>query len=72
METKIVSFIGHIIDLFGFLIILYMILRQTSDTYIDIFIEILFVFCTLLNHLIKYILYENIYKKEEHQHEKNK
>ena len=66
----IINFIGSIIDVFGILAILIIILKQSNNDKILISIlNIIFIFCIIFNHLLQYIIYENL-KKEEPNNEK--
>ena len=61
----IIRFIGSTIDVFGTLMILYIILKQSNNDNILISIlTMIFIFCIIFSHLLQYIIYE-ILKKEE-------
>ena len=66
MELKIASFIGHIIDMFGILMILYLTIKQSNNDIVNIFEGIIYLFCIIIAHIVKYIMYENLKKEEQH------
>lgn len=66
MEIMIANFIGRIIDMFGILMILYLTIKQSNNDIVNIFIIIIYLFCIIMNHIIKYIMYESLKKEEQH------
>ena len=71
MEIMIANFIGHIIDIFGILMILYLTIKQSNNDIVNIFVIIIYLFCIIMNHIVKYIMYESL-KKEEQKYERIK
>ena len=65
IEIKIASFIGHIIDIFGILMILYLTIKQSNNIF-DIFEGFIFLICIIMSHIVKYIMYENLKKEEQY------
>lgn len=71
INIKIVRFLGHIIDVFGTIMILFLTLKQSNNTIWDVIELYIFIICIILNHCITYIMYENLKERRMEQWEKS-
>ena len=67
INIKIVRFLGHMIDAFGMMMILFLTLKQSNNTIWDVIELYIFIICIILNHCITYIMYENLKERRMKQ-----
>lgn len=60
---SIVNFISYIIDITCLIMMIFLILKQPNN----IFISIIFIFCIIVNHFTKYIMFKSLKRENKYE-----